>query len=463
MSQPRPTITSAQYNVETGVLTIYGENFRELNGGLVNTTKIRFDNDSSGMALSLTGVGINGDGTEIEINLTQSDQDNLIDTNIITENGIGTYNLVAQEGWMEGWPTISDTTGNPITVRNYTEPTPSFTVSYGSETVNDGEVVAAGDGVTITGENLTPGQDYLFGIYLDVNGDGNYFPGSVDTPDGSKKVITLTSDNPTFTESEYTLGEISDSLQGQEYSFYFQRVEEVDNGDPNNPSYQPTTEQFTGTGLNKTTPVTFTLVNDEYVAPSGGGGGGPSPVNFSGVGDTSDNVEGTSLNDRLRGLGGNDILNGLDGDDFINGNVGDDYIIGGRGNDILKGGSENDELRGGNGNDFTNGNRGNDVVFGGVGDDIVRGGSEDDIINGGAGDDQLYGDKGNDQLTGGLGADVFHLSTGVDVIKDFEVGVDGLSGLSVTNITYSDTEDGALVSYDGGSTLLVGVDSSVLV
>ena len=35
--------------------------------------------------------------------------------------------------------------------------------------------------------------------------------------------------------------------------------------------------------------------------------------------------------------------------------------------------------------------------------------------------------------------------------------------LSVTNITYSDTEDGHLVSYDGGSTLLVGVDKFNLV
>ena len=203
---------------------------------------------------------------------------------------------------------------------------------------------------------------------------------------------------------------------------------------------------------------------DPVVTPPSSGGDdtpAPSPVNFTGS-EGRDITNGGDLNDELRGFGGDDQLNGGGGDDFINGNVGNDYIIGAQGNDYLMGGSENDEVRGGSGNDFTNGNRGNDFVFGGNGNDTVRGGSEDDVIFGGAGDDQLYGDKGNDQLNGGLGADIFHLSTGIDVIQDFEVGVDGLNGLSVSGITFSDTENGALISYDGGSTLLVGVESSAL-
>ncbi|MGG6267981.1 choice-of-anchor I family protein [Leptolyngbya sp. AN03gr2] len=73
--------------------------------------------------------------------------------------------------------------------------------------------------------------------------------------------------------------------------------------------------------------------------------------------------------------------------------------------------------------DIINGLGGNDTLYGLSGDDILRGGN---------GDDTLFGGIGNDRLVGGAGRDTFVIrrQDGLDVIEDFEVGVDriGLAG-----------------------------------
>lgn len=63
---------------------------------------------------------------------------------------------------------------------------------------------------------------------------------------------------------------------------------------------------------------------------------------------------------------------------------------------------------------------------GAAGADTLNGGFGDDTLDGGAGDDLLIGGKGHDHQTGGSGADIFlfHGRDGVDVITDFEIGVD---------------------------------------
>ena len=67
------------------------------------------------------------------------------------------------------------------------------------------------------------------------------------------------------------------------------------------------------------------------------------------------------------------------------------------------------------------------IVTGDDNDNAITTGSGNDIIDGGAGDDVIYGDLGNDTLNGGSGADIFvygRVGLGIDVIEDFEVGID---------------------------------------
>lgn len=147
---------------------------------------------------------------------------------------------------------------------------------------------------------------------------------------------------------------------------------------------------------------------------------------------------GSNNADRMCGLLGNDVMYGNMGNDFIQGNQGMDTIYAGHGADFVQGGQDNDvingdydddKLFGDRGKDTLNGNWGDDLVSGGDDIDTVRGGNGHDSIYGDAGGDYLYGDAYNDDLWGGTGADKFYYNgkqDGVDIIHDFEPGVDRL-------------------------------------
>ncbi|MFM5463508.1 DUF5801 repeats-in-toxin domain-containing protein, partial [Aeromonas simiae] len=80
--------------------------------------------------------------------------------------------------------------------------------------------------------------------------------------------------------------------------------------------------------------------------------------------------------------------------------------------------------------DTITGNSLDNILFGGDGDDILKGMSGADKLIGGAGNDTLMGGIGADIQTGNSGSDTFKWgssdgSAGVDIIKDFQVGVGG--------------------------------------
>jgi RTX calcium-binding nonapeptide repeat (4 copies) len=79
-----------------------------------------------------------------------------------------------------------------------------------------------------------------------------------------------------------------------------------------------------------------------------------------------------------------------------------------------------------NANDQIHGQGGNDRLSGLSGDDTLDGGDGNDVLLGGDGNDILVGGMGTDILAGGAGSDRFVLkpNTGVDVIQDFQLGVD---------------------------------------
>jgi len=147
--------------------------------------------------------------------------------------------------------------------------------------------------------------------------------------------------------------------------------------------------------------------------------GGPGNDYMDG-GDGNDYMDGGDGNDYLFGGPGNDTLHGMGGNDTLDGGPGNDYLYGGTGNDILYGGAGNDTLYGG---------PGNDTLYGGVGNDYLYGEDGDDVLYGGPGDDFLYGGKGANIMYGGSGRDTFvftEIDTAIDIIGDFEIGIDKL-------------------------------------
>ena len=147
----------------------------------------------------------------------------------------------------------------------------------------------------------------------------------------------------------------------------------------------------------------------------------------------------------------------------------DDVLNGGSGDDTLEGRGGDDRLSGGSGDDVLSGGNGDDTLSGGSGDDILDGGAGDDSLSGGSGDDRLDGGAGDDDLAGGGGDDTFVFG-GDDRVVDFRLGEDllDIAALGVTGATFGTavviTQSGndALVTIDGATLRLVGVDATDL-
>lgn len=217
------------------------------------------------------------------------------------------------------------------------------------------------------------------------------------------------------------------------------------------------------------------------------GGGGDDEL-FGLNGD--DTILGEAGNDEVIGSNGDDYLNGGADDDFLQGGLGEDDIIGGTGHDIAAfddvGGY--DDLYEGivltyddvaaeyiaiydnpNGVQETDTVSGVEEIWGTNFDDSMSGSETEmvhdrflglqgfDTLEGGGGDDVLFGGLDDDILTGGAGADTFVFlrradgivepdvlppdvdpadymdagtGDGIDVITDYELGIDTLLFLS---------------------------------
>ena len=111
--------------------------------------------------------------------------------------------------------------------------------------------------------------------------------------------------------------------------------------------------------------------------------------------------------------------------------------------------------------------KGDDTLKGYGEDDVLKGGNGDDTLKGGGGDDKLIGGKGDDLLVGGGGDDtfVFTKGDGDDIVKGFKPGDDTIEFSSKLFSDFADvqdaateTADGVLIDYAGGSVLLKGLD-----
>ena len=159
-------------------------------------------------------------------------------------------------------------------------------------------------------------------------------------------------------------------------------------------------------------------------------------------------------------------VNGGSASEILLGSNGYDVIFAGAGNDTVYAGRGDDTLFGRAGNDTLNGDDGADTLFGGNGDDTLVGGNGQDLLNGGAGADRLEGGHGNDVFFGGEGADNFVFNTGVDVIADYEQGIDqitfgpnawtGLTSVADLMFFYASFEDERMTfDFENGSILYI--------
>jgi len=103
-------------------------------------------------------------------------------------------------------------------------------------------------------------------------------------------------------------------------------------------------------------------------------------------------------------------------------------------------------------------------------DTVLFGNYGKDVLIGGAGNDGLMGAAGNDTLTGGAGRDTFYFASfsGTDTVTDFTRGEDvldmtGETGLkSMSQLTITDTADGASIAFGGDTIVLHGIAASTL-
>ena len=150
-----PTITSATYDVSTGILVVTGTNFVKKVGATndIDVSKLTLTGQGSGTkALTTTNVEINS-ATSFSVTLTSADK---TDVNVLlNKDGLSsvdsvTYNLAAAEDWMSGADAssnIADTSSNAITVSNADNTPPTISsISIANSAMKIGDTIS----VTIT-------------------------------------------------------------------------------------------------------------------------------------------------------------------------------------------------------------------------------------------------------------------------------------------------------------------------
>ncbi|PXX37927.1 beta strand repeat-containing protein, partial [Undibacterium pigrum] len=152
-----PTVTSAIYNANTGVLTVTGTGLTGLTGANNDIVANKFSlQGEGGASYTLTTTSNVEITSATSFTLTLSAADRLGANLIMNKNGtsstsVNTYNLIAAEDWNAGADAavvIADLTGNGITVTNVVAPT----VTSATYNVATGVLVVTGNNfLSLTG------------------------------------------------------------------------------------------------------------------------------------------------------------------------------------------------------------------------------------------------------------------------------------------------------------------------
>ena len=125
----------------------------------------------------------------------------------------------------------------------------------------------------------------------------------------------------------------------------------------------------------------------------------------------------------------------------------------------LGGTDKNDAMIGSTGRDILNSGVGEDLIAADAGNDLILGGSGNDTLRGGLGADILFGGKDDDRLIGGGDADRFLLSSGNDVIVDYDASDGDKIGIAfLTNYRFKQIGADVKVLSDQGETTIQNVE-----
>lgn len=272
---------------------------------------------------------------------------------------------------------------------------------------------------TVTGAEITPGNDDITGGDGDDEIDGG---GGEDTVSGEDGDDTLSG------------GDGDDTIIGGDGN------DVVDDTDGNN-----TVDTSSEAGLHALPDLGYPGLFDPDPDPN-------DDRDSVTTGDGDDNIRTGDDADTIVAGGGNDFINaGIDADEVYGGD-GDDEIVLGEGSDYVEAGAGNDTVFGGLGPSFPDElnitdddtgfpspdlvpNNGMDTIYSGEGNDLVHGEDDDDEIYGEGGNDTLFGDIDEDTIDGGAGDD--EMSGGQDNDTFIEAGGDGAD--TITDFGADDT------------------------
>ncbi|WP_445081790.1 putative Ig domain-containing protein [Shewanella putrefaciens] len=192
-----PTVTSATYDANTGVLVVTGTNLKSASGASNDIVANRFTlSGEGGSTWTLTdtaNVEVTS-GTSFTMVLSATDRAGvnlILNKNGTNSTGATTYNLAAAEDWNAGADaavTIADLTGNGITVSNVAVPT----ITSATYNASTGALVVTGTGLLkISGAN----NDIVANRFTLTGQDGNTYT-LTDTPNvevtsGTSFTLTL--------------------------------------------------------------------------------------------------------------------------------------------------------------------------------------------------------------------------------------------------------------------------------
>lgn len=214
------------------------------------------------------------------------------------------------------------------------------------------------------------------------------------------------------------------------------------------------------------------------------------PQGFTLTGNEEDNVIiGLAGDDMLYGMNGSDVLRGKGGQNALFGGIGADILWATDGTNILSGGADDDSyfVRSDNASILEFAEEGTDKAYtivdfllaAGQHVEVLRaitplgitlGGNEfSNTIQGAAGDDTIFGGGGDDRLIGRGGTDTFQFFSnwGVDVIVDFDDGIDMIdmsnSGVtSVGELSFSRPGQNVRISDGQNTIIIIGEDLTTI-
>jgi hypothetical protein len=390
-----PTVTSATYDVGTGVLVVTGTGLLGKAGALndIAAGKLTFTGKAGGTHVLATTADVEiTSATSFSLTLDAADKtavNLLLDKAGTSATDSTTYNIAFAEDWNTGADAtvvIADLTGNAITVGG-------FPSSGGGGTTPPPTTV---DGVPVT---TTPGPGGSTIITIPV-----VVPTRPDTPGTSTPLadiplVTSPSGSPIVSVSVPTgVGLSAEGLTTTttgsaalaELGFRIERIA----GD--NPELTNAGQVFYAT-LAPNEPLSVQILKPTI----GAGYDASQPLVINGSSNAADGKQAVIVD--ARALPSGTVIQ-VDNIEFI-AVVGNVRLIGGAGQNAASGdgaaqwivlGPDDDVIHGGGGNDTVGSEAGDDQVYGDAGDDTVFGGAGNDLLSGGTGSDKLNGGTGFD-------------------------------------------------------------------